>query len=160
MQLPAIREEEERRSLIQDKEEEEDDLLIKEPMMKKKQEEEEEGGNIVEEVKVKTFPLQEIWHRFEKQEEELEMVILASLTSFELGDRILLGLLDSQQSNILLQSISSKRDSINIPIRNSPHRRDHSHHLFSQFAFCVLRWTFCIGNLFSLHGVAVGAFCK
>ena len=91
MQLPAIREEEERRSLIQDKEEEEeDDLLIKEPMMKKKQEEEEEGGNIVEEVKVKTFPLQEIWHRFEKQEEELEMVILASLTSFELGDRSVL----------------------------------------------------------------------
>ena len=88
MQLPAIREEEERRSLIQDKEEEEDDLLIKEPMMKKKQEEEEkEGVNIVEEVKVKTFPLQEIWHRFEKQEEELEMVILASLKSFELGVR-------------------------------------------------------------------------
>ena len=86
MQLPAIREEEERRSLIQDKEEEEDDLLIKEPMMKKKQEEE-EGVKIVEEVKVKTFPLQEIWHRFEKQEEELEMVILASLKSFELGVR-------------------------------------------------------------------------
>ena len=61
MQLPAIREEEERRSLlIQDKEEEEDDLLIKEPMMKKKQE---------EEVKVKTSPLQEIWHQFEKKEE-------------------------------------------------------------------------------------------
>ena len=59
-------------------------------MKKKKQEEEEEGGNIVEEVKVKTFPLQEIWHRFEKQEEELEMVILASLTSFELGDRSVL----------------------------------------------------------------------
>ena len=90
MQLPAIREEEERRSLIQDKEEEEDDLLIKEPMMKKKQEEE-EGGNIVEEVKVKTFPLQEIWHRFEKQEEELEMVISASLKSFELGDRSVAG---------------------------------------------------------------------
>ena len=87
MQLPAIREEEERRSLIQDKEEEEDDLLIKEPMMKKKQEEEEEGVKIVEEVKVKTFPLQEIWHRFEKQEEELEMVILASLKSFESGVR-------------------------------------------------------------------------
>ena len=70
MQLPAIREdsreEEERRSLIQDKEEEQlDDLLIKEPMMSKK--EKEGGGDLVKEVK--TFPLQEIWHQFEKHEE-------------------------------------------------------------------------------------------
>ena len=70
MQLPAIREdsreEEERRSLIQDKEEEQlDDLLIKEPMISKK--EKEGGGDLVKEVK--TFPLQEIWHQFEKQEE-------------------------------------------------------------------------------------------
>ena len=67
MQLPAIREEEERRSLIQDKEEEEeDDLLIKEPIKKG---EEEKEVTIVKEVKVKAFPLQEIWHQFDKQEE-------------------------------------------------------------------------------------------
>ena len=66
MQLPAIREEEERRSLIQDKEEEEEDLLIKEPIKKG---EEEKEGTIVKEVKVKAFPLQEIWHQFDKQEE-------------------------------------------------------------------------------------------
>ena len=44
MQLPAIREEEERRSLIQDKE--------------------------VKNSKRKSFPLQDIWQQFEKQEEE------------------------------------------------------------------------------------------
>ena len=40
-------------------------------MMNKREEEEEEeeGGKKVKEVKVKTFPLQEIWHQFDKQEE-------------------------------------------------------------------------------------------
>ena len=67
MQLPAIREEEERRSLIQDKEVG-DGLLIKEPAMKKAKRE--EGGELVKNSKRKSFPLQDIWQQFEKQEEE------------------------------------------------------------------------------------------
>ena len=67
MQLPAIREEEERRSLIQDKEVG-DGLLTKEPIMKKKRGE--EGGNLAMNSKRKSFPLQDIWQQFEKQEEE------------------------------------------------------------------------------------------
>ena len=121
MQLPAIREdsreEEERRSLIQDKEEEQlDDLLIKEPMIMKK--ENEGRGDLVKEVK--TFPLQEIWHQFEKQEEaEGQKTVRGGRaffvfwTSLDLSDK---GVLDSSK-NLRDKSLGILH-----------YHQDHSHH--------------------------------